>query len=372
MTTTSEATRRLLAAHPLIDGHNDLPWVLRLARAADDLGRYDLKRLHPETDTDIPRLLQGGVAAQVLAAYLPTKIANPATVTLEQIDLILRIEMEYRDVFFPVRGPDDIPAKPIPGRIGSIISVEGTVGLEGSLAPLRIWHRLGVRLVTLCHNETLPWVDSATDRPSGEHSGLSAFGQRMIEEMNRLGLIVDLAHVAPHAMHKVIDASRAPVVISHSNAAALCPHRRNTPDDVLAHLSDKNGLIMVTFVPEFLNPAAWEAVQQFKDPYGKNKGGLSPADYRAAREACLAGWHRSGIDFLCQHLEHITAIVGEDRVGIGSDFYGGPNPPGLEDASKFPDVIEALLVRGWSETAVAKLMGGNFLRVWREILAVAG
>ena len=240
------------------------------------------------------------------------------------------MEEHHADVFHPVRKPADVAKARQLGKIGSFVSVEGTVGLEGSLAPLRLWHRLGVRLVTLCHNETLPWVDSATDKPSAEDGGLSAFGRTMIAEMNRLGLIVDLAHVAPHAMHKVLDAAKAPVVISHSNATSLCNHARNTPDDVLARIPGNGGLIMATFVPEFLNQASLDAVRAFKDSWGKNKSGLTGSDYKNAREACLKGWNQDGVAFLCDHLAYFRDKVGEDHIGIGSDFYGGPNPPGLD------------------------------------------
>ncbi len=358
----------LMTAHPFIDGHNDLPWIVRAA-AGGDLARYDLTRIHPETDTDIPRLRQGKVAAQVFAAYLPTRIKNPATVTAEQIDLILRMEERHADVFHPVRAPADVAKARTLDKIGSFISVEGTVALEGSLAPLRLWHRLGVRLITLCHNETLPWIDSATDKPSAADGGLSVFGRDLIAEMNRLGLIVDLAHVAPHAMHKVLDVAKTPLVISHSNATTLCNHARNTPDDVLARIPANGGMIMATFVPEFLNQASLDAVRAFKDSWGKNKAGLTGSDYKTAREACLKGWNQDGVAYLCDHLAYFSDQVGEDHIGIGSDFYGGPNPPGLEDASTFPFVIAELVRRGWSDTALVKLMGGNFLRVWGDVLA---
>lgn len=355
----------LMAAHPFIDGHNDLPWVVRQS-GGSDLAAYDLTRLHPETDTDIPRLREGRVATQVLAAFLPTRIANPATVTAEQIDLILRIEAAHADTFYPVRQPSDVAKARDLGKIGSLMSVEGTVGLEGSLAPLRLWHRLGVRLVTLCHNETLPWVDSATDKPAGTHDGLSDFGRALIGEMNRLGMIVDLAHVAPHAMHTVLDVARTPLVLSHTNAAALCAHPRNTPDDVLRRIPANGGLVMATFVPGFLNPSAYEGLKTYLDPWGKSR---PETDYRAAREACLKGWNQDGVAYLCNHLEYFRQQVGEDHIGIGSDFYGGPNPPGLEDASKFPFVIAELIRRGWGDAALVKLMGGNFLRVWTAALA---
>lgn len=355
----------LMTAHPMVDAHNDWPWVIRQA-GGSDLSTYDLAKAHPETDTDIPRLRAGKVATQVLAAYLPTTIPRPATVTSEQIDLILRMEGKYAGTFHPVRAPDDVAKAAALGKIGSFAAVEGTVGLEGSLAPLRLWHKLGVRLVTLCHNETLPWIDSATDAPDGNHGGLSDFGRSMIAEMNRLGLIVDLAHVAPHAMHKVLDVSTSPLFITHTCAAALCAHPRNTPDDVLRRLPANGGVVMATFVPGFLNPAAYEALKPFLDQYGKTRPG---ADYRAAREACLAGWNQDGVAYVCDHLAHFRDIVGEDHIGIGSDFYGGPNPPGLEDASTFPDLIAELVRRGWSDAALAKLMGGNFLRAWRDVIA---
>lgn len=360
----------LMSAHPMIDAHNDWPWVIRNA-GGSDLVAYDLTKAHPETDTDIPRLKAGKVGTQVLAAYLPTTIKHPATVTAEQIDLILRIEQKHADTFHPVRHPDDVEKARALGKIGSFASVEGTVGLEGSLAPLRLWQRLGVRLVTLCHNETLPWVDSATDAPDATHGGLSDFGRALIAEMNRLGLIVDLAHVAPHAMHKVLDVAKAPLFISHTCATALCPHPRNTPDDVLKRLPKNGGVVMVTFVPEFLNPQSLAAVQPFKDQWGKTKPGLSGADLRAAREACLKGWNQDGVAYVCDHLAHFREVVGEDHIGIGSDFYGGPNPVGLEDASTFPDLIAELVRRGWRDDTLFKLMGGNFLRAWRDVLARA-
>jgi membrane dipeptidase len=361
----------LMERHPLIDGHNDLPWVLRLAGAINNLASYDLTRVHPEADTDIPRLREGRVATQVLAAFLPTLIANPATVTLEQIDLILRLEDLHSDVFHRVRKPADVAAARRLGKIGSIVAVEGTVGLDGSLAPLRLWHRLGVRLITLCHNETLPWVDSATDVPTDTHGGLSEFGVRVIGEMNRLGLIIDMAHVAPHAMHKVLDASTAPVMITHSCATALCDHPRNTPDDVLARIPVNGGLIMGTFVPEFLNPAIWNAAKSMKDAYGKTLPGVTREQMKAFKRSNTEGWDKDGISYLADHFDYLRGKVGENHLGIGSDFYGGINPPGLEDASKFPDLIAELVARGWSDTALAKLMGGNFIRVWKAVLAKA-
>ncbi|MFM2422748.1 MAG: hypothetical protein RL291_1278, partial [Pseudomonadota bacterium] len=347
---TRDITRAkdLLAEIPLYDGHNDLPWNLR-RYGKNDLDAFDLTVLQSKIDTDLPRLKAGRVAAQVFAAFLPGTIPKPATVTLEQIDVILRMERKHAGWLFPVRQPDDLETARAKGLIGSIISVEGTVGLEGSLAPLRMWHQLGVRLVTLCHNETLPWVDSATDARSSTHRGLSDFGHAVIAEMNRLGLIVDLAHVAPHAMHLVLDTTRAPVFLSHGNAATLCAHPRNVPDDILRRVPENGGLAMVTFVPEFLNPQSWRAVQPFKDTFGKNKAATTTAELTEARRIVLQGWPKDGAHFVADHLDYFIKHVGEDHVGIGSDFYGGPNPPGLEDCSTFPVLVAELLARGWSE-----------------------
>lgn len=361
------AALALLDRTPLVDGHNDLPWVVREAGGLADLAGYDLARLHPETDTDIPRLKSGKVGAQVFAAYLPTSATHPATMTLEQIDLILRIEALYPDVFLPARRADDVAKAHRAGKIASIVAVEGSVGLEGSLAPLRMWRKLGVRLMTLCHNETLPWVDSATDRPDGGHDGLSSFGAALIGEMNRFGMIVDLAHVAPHAMHKVLDVAKAPLVISHSCATTLCAHPRNTPDDVLDRLPASGSIIMATFVPVFLNPAACEAVKPYQDEWGKTRPGVTRADLKEAKRAMLAGWNKDGVGYLCDHLDYLKARVGEDHIGIGSDFYGGPNAPGLEDCSRFPELVAALFRRGWSERSLEKLIHHNFMRVWRAV-----
>ncbi len=360
----------LLTRHPLIDAHNDLPYVIRL-RSKGDFDQFDIAKPQPKSDTDIPRLRAGRVATQVLAAFLPTTIPNPATVTLEQIDLILRLEERYAADFHPVRKPDDVAVAFRSGKIGSLMSVEGTVGLEGSLAPLRLWHRLGVRLVTLCHNETLPWIDSATDKREGSHPGLSEFGHAMIAEMNWLGLIIDLAHVAPHAMHKVMDVTRAPIMLTHNNATTLCDHPRNAPDDILARIPANGGMVMATFVPEFLNRTSWAAVRAYKDAYGKMRTDVTRADMQAANKLVIEGWTQDGIAYVCDHLAYFRDKVGEDHVGIGSDFFGGVNPPGLDDASTFPDLVAELIRRKWTEPQLIKLIGGNFLRVWRAVEASA-
>ncbi len=352
----------LLRTAPLIDGHNDLPWVLRKA-CNGDLAAYDLTKVHPETDTDIPRLKAGMVNVQVMAAFLPSDIARPATVTLEQIDLIRRMEVLHSDVFMPIRRATDIPAAKRKGKIGSLISVEGTVGCEGSLAPLRMWHQLGVRLITLCHNGSLPWIDSATDAP--QSGGLSDFGHQMIAELNRLGIMIDMSHVAPTSAHLVIGASRAPVILSHSNAHALCPHPRNAPDDLIRAVAAGGGIIMATFVPPFINAELWSRIEKVKRSRWPDASQASiaalpdPEDFGPLPSATLAQF--------CDHIDYLLKLAGPDHVGIGSDFYGGPQPVGLEDASVFPSLFAEMIRRGHGEQVLARVAGASFLRVMRKV-----
>jgi membrane dipeptidase len=353
----------MLKRAPLIDGHNDLPWVVRKATGGD-LEAYDLTKVHPETDTDIPRLKAGMVNVQVLAAFLPSEIASPATVTLEQIDLIRRIEARHADVFVPIRRAADVPAAKKSGKIGSLISVEGTVGCEGSLAPLRIWHHLGVRLVTLCHNGSLPWIDSSTDAPRA--GGLSNFGHEMIAEMNRLGIIIDCSHVAPSAAQLVVKASRAPIVLSHSNAHKLCSHPRNAPDDLIKAVAKSGGVVMATFVPSFINADIWTRLEAERVKRGRP---MSLAELLKIE----ADLERSGekleatLEQFCRHVEHLLKVAGPDHVGIGSDFYGGPVPVGLEDCSTYPAFFAEMIRRGHGEQVLERVAGANFLRMMRRV-----
>lgn len=340
--------RRLLRRHPLVDGHNDLPWVIRNL-AQGDVAAFDLAREHDETDTDIPKLRRGLVSAQLFAAYLPTRTANPARETLAQIDIARRIVAQHPETFLHALRASDVDRARRTGRIAVFITVENGAGLENSIAPLRIWHAAGVRVFTLCHNETLDWIDSATDAP--RHNGLTDFGRAVVRECNRIGMLIDLAHVAPHAMHHVLDETQAPVVWSHSNATALCKARRNVPDDVLDRVRDNGGVVMATFIPRFLSDQPMAIVQRpgaSEFAMGSRTDGSAPT---------------IGIAALCDHLAYLRDRVGEDHIGIGSDFYGGDMPVGLSDAGCFPHLFAELLRRGWKEAQLAKLAGGNVLRV---------
>lgn len=368
MTKSNSAALRqaiaLLDRVPLVDGHNDLPWVIRESEAKGDVAAYGLERRHQESDTDIPRLREGRVAAQWWAAYIPTEAPHPARTVLEQIDIVRQLNERHADTFLAATRPGDVMRAKRKGKIASFLAIEGGVGLEDSLGPLRVWHAAGARLMTLCHNGTLAWCDSATDKPRSD--GLTAFGRAVVLELNRLGMIVDCAHVAPSVMHQVLDITRAPIVFSHSNARALCDHRRNVPDDVLDRVAANGGVVMATFVPSFLNRdrLAWES--QFMDAEGT-------MDFAAMHDAASKGWRGAvpvaTLAEVADHIEYIAGRVGHDHVGIGSDFFGSAiaTPRGLEDVSRFPHLLAALIQRGWSERNLTKLAGGNFLRAFRKV-----
>ncbi|MCA0318612.1 MAG: dipeptidase [Proteobacteria bacterium] len=358
----------LLVRFGLFDGHNDLPFVIR--RQTDgDVKAYGLDRVHQEGDTDIPRLREGRVAAQVFAAFVPTSVPDPARFTLEQIAIALDIEAIHGDVFLPARKASDIAKARRAGRIASIISVESGVGLGNSLSPLRVWHAAGVRILTLCHNETLDWIDSATDAPrqvDGNELGITGFGRAVIAECNRLGMMIDLAHASPKAQHAALDAAKAPLLWSHSNAFALCDHPRNVPDDVLDRVKANGGLVMATFVPNFISRPSHRWMTPLQT-HGKTRPGLDIDAAVTARAKTDGPWPRGSIPELCDHIEYIVGRTGLAHIGIGSDFYGGPNPPDLNDASRFPHLIAELIRRGWSDEAIGRIASGNVLRVWRAV-----
>lgn len=344
----------------LIDGHNDLPLIIRRAARGDVLA-YRLDLEHPETDTDIPRLKKGKVSAQFFAAFVPGNAQAPARATLEQIDIARNIPLSYPQDLMLATTSADIARARRAGKIACFVTVESGIGLENSLSPLRIWHAAGVRLLTLCHNETLDWVDSATDK---SRSILSPFGEDVVRECQRLGIIVDLSHVAPPAMHRVLDVAEAPVVWSHSNVFALCDHPRNVPDDVLARVRGNGGIVMATFVPPFLSQAVRDAHRASRImPY--------PLDQIQEPPAEPAGNARATLEDLLDHIDGLVERVGIEHVGIGSDFFGGPTPDGLEDVSTFPNVLAGLERRGYGRRAIRLIAGANMLRVMRRVEAYA-
>lgn len=361
--------RAVLRRAPLFDGHNDLPWVIRTDRAArGDVLAYDLGSVHESADTDIPRLREGMVGAQFWAAFQPTNAPHPARTAMEQIDLIRRIEEAHPDIFFPARQASDYARAKARGKIASFIAVEGGVGLENSLSPLRIWHAAGVRLMTLCHNETLDWVDSATDAP--RNGGLNAFGRAVVGELNRLGIVIDLAHVSHEAMRRVLDVTEAPAAISHSNAFSLCDHPRNAPDDVLHRLKTNGGLVMATFVPGFVSQRLRDWLRRSRDAYGKAPLTPDPKAQFSEVEAKHGAAPKAGLADVADHIVRLVETAGLDHVGIGSDYFGGASPVGLENVSRFPHLFAELVRRGFSERDLEKLSSSNMLRVLRRVETV--
>jgi len=363
------AAKAALARTPLFDGHNDLPWVIRQdSRARGDVFAYDLTRVHERGDTDIPRLREGGVGAQFWSAFQPTSDPHPARTTLELIDTILRIEEAYPDVFLPARSAEDFEHAKAAGKIASYIVIEGGVGLENSLAPLRVWHAAGARMLIPCHNETLDWVDSATDAP--RHNGFNAFGRAVIAECNRLGVIFDGAHVSHAGLRVLLDTSEAPIFLSHSNAYTLCDHPRNAPDDVLKRLKANGGIVMATFVPGFVSQDVRNWLKRTRDSYGKAPLGNDPKAQMADAEQRHGPAPKATLAQVADMVVYLVETAGLDHVGIGSDFFGGPQPVGLEHVGCFPALVAELLQRGFSEADIGKIASGNALRAMRAVEAV--
>ena len=368
------AARDLLRHHPLVDGHNDLPWRLREGSGLD-LRRVDLAAPVAGTHTDLPRLRRGGVGAQFWSVYVPGVLQGEAALatTLEQVDLVHRVIGRYPDDLELALSADDVESAFGRGRIASLLGAEGGHSIAGSLGVLRVLHRLGVRYLTLTHNVNVPWADSATDVPAT--GGLSAFGEEMVREMNRLGMLVDLSHVADSTARDALRVTEAPVVFSHSGARAVCDHPRNVPDDVLRGLAANGGVCMVTFVSDFVSPGcrAWALGLRAE----MERRGLDPRD--PAAQAEVAGGHladhprpRATLAQVADHVEHVRQVAGVDHVGLGGDYDGVEDlPDGLEDVSCYPALVAELLDRGWSRDECARLVGGNVLRVLREAEAVA-
>jgi membrane dipeptidase len=355
----------------LLDGHNDLPWNLR---AEDALGspRYDLRQRLDHDHTDIPRLRAGGVKAQFWSVYVPANLARrggAARTTLEQIDLVHRMIALHPEAFELALTAGDVERIARAGKIASLIGIEGGHSIEGSLGTLRMMHRLGARYMTLTHNDTLDWADSATD--AARHGGLAPFGVEVVREMNRLGMLVDISHVSAETMHDVLDVSRAPVIASHSSAFALAPHPRNVPDDVLERLKKNGGVVMVNFYSGFVHPAAASVLVENQGAFRKLREEHASDDAafrKAVRE--LRSAHpipRATLAQVLDHIDHIARKAGVEHVGLGSDFDGmDSTPEGLEDVSCFPRITQGLLDRGTTEDAIKGILGGNVLRALRQ------
>jgi membrane dipeptidase len=364
----------LLRRHPLIDGHNDLMWEAR-QQVGYDFGRLDLASPVASTQTDLPRLRAGGVGAQFWSVWVPSTLSEGAAIiqTLEQIDAVHQMVARYGDHLGLARTADELEAVFASGRIASLMGAEGGHSIGCSLAALRMLHLLGVRYLTLTHNDNVPWADSASDEPVV--GGLSAFGAEVVREMNRIGMLVDLSHVSADTMRDALRVSEVPVMFSHSSARVVCDMTRNVPDDVLQTLGGKGGVCMVTFVPEFVSPAAGQWRKEASA--AARKVGVNPTDHMAFDRFATTYRKRHAkptatIDQVIAHIEHVREVAGVNHVGIGGDFDGtGDLPIGLEDVSGYPRLFVALANRGWSYQDLTKLAGGNILRVMRDAEAGA-
>lgn len=348
---------RALAIHrqtPLIDGHNDYPWALRDLDPGRDFSKADISKPVPKLMTDIPRLRQGGVGGQFWSVYTPsTMMGKEATrVTMEEIDTVHRMTKQWTESFQLAYTADDVDKAFKSNKIASMIGMEGGHSIDNSLATLRMFYALGARYMTLTHSSNLAWADSATDKP--EHGGLTRFGEEVVHEMNRLGMLVDLSHVSPDTMEDALRVTEAPVIFSHSSAKALCNVPRNVPDNILQLVAKNGGVVMVTFVPGFIS----QEVADFNaKPEAERKGMTAP---------------RATLSQVADHIDHIRKVAGIDHIGLGGDFDGITDVvQGLEDVSKYPDLTAELLKRGYSDADVKKIIGQNVLRVWRQAEQVA-
>ena len=367
----SERARQVHAAGMLFDGHNDLPWRLR-AEGDFALTKFDLSQRLDSGQTDIPRLREGGVKAQFWSVYIPSEHPNPARTVTEQIDLVRRMVERYQNVFEMAYNADDVERITRKGKIASLIGIEGGVAIENSLAQLRAFYALGARYMTLTHNTTLDWADAANDAPT--HDGLTPFGERVVKEMNRLGMLVDISHVSPATMADALRVSQAPLIASHSSAFAICPSPRNVPDNILKEVKKNGGVVMVNFYSGFVVPESGKKMRQVRAEM------LAKYPDRTARTKAMDEWFKSEGAKLARgtyrdvadHIDHLVKVAGVDHVGIGSDFDGiTMRPVGLDDVSSYPRLTEELLHRGYSETDIHKILGGNVLRAFRQAGDVA-
>ncbi|MFO1456889.1 MAG: dipeptidase [Steroidobacteraceae bacterium] len=367
--------RRLLRGTILIDGHNDLPIAVRNYPAAPgDVVAYDLRQ-RTAGDTDIPRLRAGGLGGQFWSVYIPGEGGGPyARMQLEQIELARRIIARYPDTFRLALTAADIRAAHRAGRIASMLGMEGGYGLENSLGPLRAYYELGVRYMTLTHNTHTDWADSAGQLPP-RHGGLTPFGEEVVREMNRLGMLVDLAHTSADTMADALRVSEAPVIWSHASARGVCDVPRNVPDEILRELPRNGGVVMITFVAPYVNCEAAKITVPATMELALKARAAGSADER--RRILTDGMKAiqlppTPIGMVADHIEYVRRIAGVDHVGVGGDFDGNPWwPTGLSDVSMYPNLFAELIRRGWSDADLRKLAGENLLRAMAQAEKVA-
>jgi membrane dipeptidase len=370
---------RILREVPLIDGHNDLPWQYE-KRVKNHLAQIDIRqdqsKLTPALHTDISRLREGRVGGQFWSVYVPATLkgAEAVRAVLEQIDVVHRLSELHPDTFELARTADDVVRIHRSGRIASLIGMEGGHSIGNSLAVLRQLYAAGARYMTVTHSENNDWADSATADPL--HGGLTPFGRLVIAEMNRLGMLVDLSHVAPKTMHDILDIAAAPVIFSHSSARAITDHPRNVPDDVLRRVKENDGVVMVTWVPTFVSERV-----RLRDVAKDAEEARLKALYRGQPEkvkAALAAWEaanpapRATVQDIADHIDHIVKVAGAAHVGVGADLDGiETTPEGLESVAAYPRLFAELIRRGYTDDQLKAIAGLNVLRVMRKAEAAA-
>jgi membrane dipeptidase len=340
MPDSNDRIARLLETSPIVDGHNDLPWAMRLANA--DIDNTDVASPLPQFHTDLGRLDRGGVGAQWWSVYAPSTLPGDEALrtTIEQVHLVRRMAARYPDRLALAVNADDVAAALASGRLACLIGAEGGHSIGGTLSGLWALHALGVRYMTLTHNDNTNWADSATDEPVAH--GLTEFGRDVVRRMNELGVVVDLSHVSAETMRDALDTTTKPVMFSHSSARGLVDHPRNVPDEMLERLPTNGGLCMVAFVPQFVS-------KEFREWDGAGRDGTKPAVTAAD---------------VADHVEHVREVAGIDHVGLGGDYDGCPDfPVGMEDVTGYPVLLQELVARNWSDDDLMKLTGQNALRV---------
>jgi len=372
----TDRARQIHAGATLVDGHNDLPWVIR-TKGSSTFDKLDIAKPQPEMHTDIERLRQGGVKAQFWSVYVPASVRHDGkalSTTLEQIAIVKAMIARYPETFALALSVDDVERICREGKIASLIGVEGGHSIEDSLAVLRQLYEQGARYMTLTHSDTLDWADSATDE--AKHDGLTPFGEEVVREMNRLGMLVDLSHVSPATMKDALRISTAPIIFSHSSARAICDHPRNVPDDVLRLTAANGGVVMVNYFSGFVVPGAAEPAKKYMKFRKELKAKYG--DDTETMKAELRRWEINNpiepgtIYTVLDHIDHIVKIAGVDHVGLGSDYDGITKVPvQLEDVSTYPHITQGLLDRGYSEQDIHKILGGNLLRAMRQAEKVA-
>ncbi len=370
-----ERARALHKLVPLTDGHNDLPWQYR-NDADRDVWARDISQSQPEWHTDIPRLREGQLGAQFWSVYVPASMQGKGAVraTMEEIDIVYQLLQRYPDTFQLTLTADEVEAAFKEGKIASMIGIEGGHSIDSSIGALRMFHKLGAGYMTLTHGTNIPWADASTD--TAQADGLTKFGEEVVREMNRLGMLVDLSHVAPATMHDALDVSEAPIIFSHSSSRAKCDHVRNVPDEVLKRLPQNGGVIMVTFVTSFIS----EEVRHHGIQQGEEADRLRAmrGSTEESVQTGLAEWietdptPKATLAQVADHIDHIRQTAGIDHIGLGGDFDGITSVPvGLEDVSTYPMLTAELIRRGYSDEDVMKILGNNILRVMRKAEEVA-